>query len=107
VNRGEIWSVAGGVYASKPRPALIIQDDAFDVDSITVLPLTSTLIDAPEYRFRIAATQSSGLNVPSDVMIDRITTIPRRNATAKIGELSKSQLLNVERLLLTFLGMAR
>jgi len=25
VNRGDLWTVAGGVYASKPRPVLIIQ----------------------------------------------------------------------------------
>jgi mRNA-degrading endonuclease toxin of MazEF toxin-antitoxin module len=30
VKRGEIWTAAGGVYASKPRPSLIIQDDRFD-----------------------------------------------------------------------------
>jgi mRNA interferase MazF len=35
VKRGEIWLVAGGVYASKPRPALIVQDDRFDTDSVT------------------------------------------------------------------------
>ncbi|WP_082724117.1 type II toxin-antitoxin system PemK/MazF family toxin [Arthrobacter woluwensis] len=38
--RGEIWTVAGGGYAPKPRPALIIQDDRFrDVGSLTVVPL--------------------------------------------------------------------
>ena len=30
MNRGEIWTVAGvPAYAGKPRPAVIVQDDAF------------------------------------------------------------------------------
>ena len=27
MRRGDIVTVAGGVYASKPRPALVVQDD--------------------------------------------------------------------------------
>lgn len=42
MNRGDIWTVAGGAYAAKARPAVIIQDDRFSsTDSVTVLPLTS------------------------------------------------------------------
>ena len=53
MNRGEIWSVAGGVYASKPRPAVILQDDRFDgTDSVTVCPLTSIDVPAPLLRVR-------------------------------------------------------
>lgn len=42
--RGELWTVAGGVYAWKPRPALIVQDDRLrDTGSVTnrVLPVAS------------------------------------------------------------------
>lgn len=39
MKRGDIVTVAGGVYASKPRPALIVQDDRFDAtDSLTICP---------------------------------------------------------------------
>lgn len=48
MNRGELWTVSGGTYAQKPRPALIIQDDLFAAsESVTLLPLTSFLTDAP------------------------------------------------------------
>nr|WP_158252374.1 type II toxin-antitoxin system PemK/MazF family toxin [Cryobacterium sp. Y29] len=30
MNQGEIWTVAGGVQAAKPRPAVVLQDDRFD-----------------------------------------------------------------------------
>jgi mRNA interferase MazF len=38
MRRGEIWTVSGGKdYAGKPRPVVIVQDDAFDAtDSITI-----------------------------------------------------------------------
>lgn len=38
MKRGEIWTVAGGKdYAGKPRPAVIVQDERFEMkDSLTV-----------------------------------------------------------------------
>lgn len=92
VNRGEIWTVAGGVYAAKPRPAVIVQDDLFDAtSSVTVAPMTSTLVDAPLMRIRIAGGEGllSGLDHDSDVMIDKVTTVRKSNIHARpcaIGE---------------------
>ena len=37
MNREDLWTVAGGVYASKPRPALVIQDDRFDATDLSGL----------------------------------------------------------------------
>ncbi|MGM0386896.1 MAG: type II toxin-antitoxin system PemK/MazF family toxin [Actinomycetota bacterium] len=108
MRRGEIWTVAGGVYASKPRPAVIVQDDVFDpTESVTVAPLTTTLIDAPLLRLRVTAGGLTGLAQDSDVMVDRLTTVRRSNVQARVGRLSSQQMVEVERLLLTFLGMAR
>lgn len=107
MNRGEIWSVAGGVYASKPRPALIMQDDRFDAtDSVTVLPLTSHAVSAPLLRVPIAADGVSGLDSDSSVMLDKLTTVRRSQVGNRIGRLSAAQLVDVERLLLVFLGLA-
>lgn len=48
VNRGETWTLAGGVYVTKPHPAVIVQDDLLDAtSSVTVAPMSSTLLDAP------------------------------------------------------------
>ena len=45
MRRGDIVTVAGGVYATKPRPALVVQDDRFDAtESLTVCPFTSNEI---------------------------------------------------------------
>lgn len=107
MNRGEIWSVAGGVYASKPRPAVILQDDRFDgTDSVTVCPLTSTEVLASLLRVHVPMDVLSGLASPSWVMIDKITTVRRSNVTNRMGRLTSSQLVEIERLVMVFLGLA-
>ncbi len=61
VKRGELWTVASGVYASKPRPAVIVQYDVFELtESVTVAPLTTTLTDAPSLRLRIPTDGVAG-----------------------------------------------
>ena len=108
MRRGELWTAAGGVYASKPRPVLIVQDDLFaSTASVTVAPLTSALADAPLLRVRIAADQTTNLSTDSDVMVDKITTVRRSNVMDLVGRVSDERMLEVERALLVFLGLAR
>lgn len=105
--RGELWTAAGGVYSSKPRHALVIQDDRFDAtDSVTVLPLTTTLIDAPLLRISLSPSELSGLRQESHVMIDRLTTVRRSNVQTRLGRLTAAQLADIERALLVLLGLA-
>jgi mRNA interferase MazF len=107
VSRGEIWTVAGGVYASKPRPALIIQDDRFSaIDSVTVLPFTTTVTDTPLLRIPVRATATTGIRRDSFVMIDKLTTVRKSNLRGRAGHLPHAELIDVERALLVFLGMA-
>lgn len=107
MRRGEIWTVAGGVYASKPRPALIVQDDRYDgTASVTVLPLTTTPVDAPLLRIAVPATATTGIAQDSFVMVDKLTTVRRSNVRERVGRLTADQLVEVERALLAFLGLA-
>ena len=107
MRRGEIWTVAGNRYASKPRPAVIIQEDAFDrTDSLTVALLTSTLVDAPLIRIPIGPSATSGLHSESHVMVDKITTVRRSAVQLKVGRLTATQLVSLERAIATFLGLA-
>ena len=110
VNRGEIWTVVGGISATKPRPAVIVQDDLFDAtNSITVAPMSSALLDAPLMRIRVAGGDGrlSGLDHDSAVMIDKLTTVKRSNVHARVGRLTAEQLVEVERAMMAFLGLAR
>ena len=110
MNRGDIWTVAGGVYAAKPRPAVIVQDDLFDAtSSVAVVPMTSSLLDAPLIRIRISGGDGrlSGLDHDSDVMIDKLTTVRRSNVHTRVGRLTAEQLVEIERAMMAFLGLAR
>lgn len=103
-----MWTVAGGVYAAETRPAVIVQDDVFEATAtVTVAPLTSSLTDATFLRLRIAASELTGLSQDSDVMIDKMTTVRRSNVHARVGRLSSQQMVELERLIATFLGLAR
>jgi mRNA interferase MazF len=105
MRRGDIVTVAGGVYASKPRPALIVQDDRFDATNpVTVCPFTSAQVDAPLLRVPVSADEVNGLDQDSFLMVDKITTVRRSNAHAVIGRIEATTLVEFERRLLVFLG---
>ena len=77
MKRGEVWTVGGGPdYAGKPRPAVILQHDAFDATaSITICPFTTHASDAPLMRLMIEPSERNGLRAPSQLMVDKITTV--------------------------------
>ncbi|GEP33493.1 putative endoribonuclease MazF [Nocardioides szechwanensis] len=105
MRRGDIVTVAGGVYAAKPRPALTVQDDRFGATgSLTVCPFTSTEVDAPLLRVSVAADEENGLDQDSYLMVDKITTVRRSNALTVVGRLEATALVEFERRLLVFLG---
>jgi mRNA interferase MazF len=105
MRRGDIVTVAGGVYAGKPRPALVVQDDRFDAtDSVTVCPFATTEVDAPLLRVPVVANEANGLGHDGYLMIDKITTVRRSNARTVLGRLEATTLVEFERRLLVFLG---
>jgi len=56
----------------KPRPALVVQADHFGhLASITVLPITSTLVDAPLLDVPIEPGEENGLARRSPIMVDK------------------------------------
>ena len=109
MKRGEIWTMAGGSgYASQPRTVVIIQDDAFDATaSIIVCLVTSEAIQAPILRLPVEPTSDNGLHQTSDLMVDKVVTIPRGRLGQRIGQLGDDDLLRLNRSLLVFLGLAR
>ncbi len=91
----------------KPRPALVIQSDQFQVSThVAVLLLTSFKADAPLLRLAIQATAQTGLFNLSYVMLDRITTAPRSKIGRVIGRVDDATLLSVTRALAVVLGFA-
>ena len=89
MKRGDIWTVAGGPdYVGKRRPAVVLQDDAFSATaSVTICPFTTHLVDAPLMRLAVEPGERSGLRQPSQLMVDKITTVPRAKLESRIGRL--------------------
>jgi mRNA interferase MazF len=103
--RGDLVTVSLSGDFGKPRPALIIQSDAFSsLPSFTVLPLTSDLYDAPNIRVAIHPNQTNGLQLPSQIMIDRAATLRRDKVGKYIGHIDSEMLDEVHERLLRFLG---
>lgn len=97
MNRGDIVvCVAPGAYG-KPRPAVVVQSDLFNEthQSVTVCPLTSDLRDAPLFRLDIAPSATNGVKKPSQVMVDKVVTLPVARIRAPIGKVSHSQLTQI------------
>jgi mRNA interferase MazF len=106
MKRGELVTVAVSGDYGKPRPALILQSDVFDLHpSVTVLPLTSELHDAPLFRITVEAGKASGLTKKSQVMVDKPTTVPRSKVGNRIGQLDGQTMILVEKALRVFLGL--
>jgi mRNA interferase MazF len=106
--RGEVWTTAGGqAYAGKPRPVVVLQDDRFDAtESITVCPLTTDPTEASLVRLPIEPTAQNGLRVPSRLMVDKITTLPKGRIDRRIGRLSNDDTTRLNRAVVVFLGLA-
>lgn len=108
MKRGEIWTVTGGPgYASKPRPAVIVQDDAFDgTASVTVCPFTTNPTEAPLFRLAIEPNESNGLRAPCRLMVDKLTAVSRERLGDHIGRLGDKDLVRLNQSVLVFLGLA-
>lgn len=92
----------------KPRPALVIQADHFSEHStITLIPVTSTLVPAPLLRVTVLPSAGNGLRKVSQVMIDKVTTVCRDKVGQPLGRVEPDEMVEVERCLAVFLGIAK
>ena len=109
MKRGEIWTVAdGGGYAGKPRPVVIVQDEAFSaLDSVTICPLTSDPSDLPLFRIPLLSQDDNGLRQESRIMADKITTVRKTKLGSRIGIVSPDDMRRLNQALVVFLGIAR
>ena len=105
--RGELVTTSLKGEYGKPRPALIIQAGLFShLASKTLIPLTSDLMDLPLFRYTITPTKENNLKKTSQAMVDKIHTVPNDKISKPFGKVSSSQLIEIERLVAVFLGIA-
>ena len=105
MKRGDIVTVALPGDYGKPRPALVIQSDVFQSDeSLTVLPITTHVLDAPVVRIGIGL--DAGLERPSQIQVDKVQTARLGRFGRVIGQADEATLRAVNRALAVFLGLA-
>ena len=108
MKRGDVVTVAVQGDYGKPRPAVVVQSDLFNEThpSITLLPLTSTIVDAPLIRLTIDPGRENGLTRVSQVMVDKVLTLPREKIGRAIGSLDDEVMTRITRALSVWLGIA-
>ncbi|MBV8938890.1 MAG: type II toxin-antitoxin system PemK/MazF family toxin [Alphaproteobacteria bacterium] len=102
-----VLAVVPGEYG-KPRPAVVVQSNLFipHHPSIIICPITSELQDTPISRLPVHSTKKNGLHLPSEIMIDKVIALHRKRIGPVIGALDEDTMLQLSRLLATFLGIA-
>ena len=92
----------------KPRPALVVQSNLFNDThaSVTVLPVTSTIVDAPLFRLIVEPSLANGLRSLSQIMVDKLTTVRVTKVGRAIGRLEDDSMHRVNRALALWCGLA-
>jgi len=108
MTRGDFVTIAMQGDFGKPRPALVIQSDQFNEHAtVTVLPVTGTLVAAPLLRVTVQPSLENGLQKASQVMVDKAMTVKRDKVGQAFGHIEVDALIEVERCLAVFLGIAK
>jgi len=106
--RGDFVTIAMQGDFGKSRPALVIQADQFSEHaSVTVLPITSTLVAAPLLRVSVQPSIENNLQKLSQVMVDKAMTVKRDKVGPAFGRINANTLVEIERCLAVFLGIAK
>lgn len=103
--RGELVKVSLQGDYGKPRPALVVQSDLLSgLDSVVLCPVTSELRDAV-FRVTVEPNPANGLRVLSQIMVDKLSTLPRTKISEPIGRLDDERMRAVDRALLLVVGV--
>ncbi len=108
MRRGDIVTVVFQGDFGKPRPALVVQSDIFNEThaTLTVLLMSSEIVDAPLFRITVVPTPENNLERISQMQVDKIMTIRRDRIGAVIGRIDDETLVGVNRALAVWIGIA-
>ena len=98
---------AKGAYTGKPRPAVVVQADLFNPThaSVTICPITSDCVDAPLFRVTLLPGNRTGLVVPSQVMVDKVVSVPRSTIVRNLGRCDADELASIDDALRLWLAL--
>jgi len=105
VKRGDIVAVSLQGDYGKPRPALVVQSNLLaNLESVVICPITSVVRDAV-FRITVEPDGANALRVLSQVMVDKIATVPRVKVSTPFGRLDDERMKAVDRALLLVVGL--
>lgn len=106
--RGDVVIVAAPGDYGKPRPAVIVQTDAFPDThaSVIVCQMTSELVEAPDFRITIEPAAATGLRERSQIMADKPVSVRRERIGRRIGRLGAPDIARLNVALAFVLGLA-
>jgi len=105
MKRGEVWWVdfepAMGSEVRKTRPAVIVSNDASNgaMSRVQVIPVTSNTSKLYVFESRIEVKGAQG-----KAMADQIMTADKQRLKRRIGKVSPSEMLGIERAIKIQLG---
>lgn len=103
--RGDLVTVSLQGGYGKPRPALIVQSDLLtDLGSVVLCPVTSDLRNAA-FRITVEPSPVNRLRTLSQVMADKLSTLPRSKISEPFGRLDDEKMKLVDRALLLVIGL--
>jgi mRNA interferase MazF len=108
MKRGDVVIVAAPGDYGKPRPAVIVQTDAFPPAhaSVVICQMTSEIVDAPDFRVTIDPNPENGLRVRSQVMVDKPVTVRRERIGQFTGRLTGEDIGRLNVALAFVMGLA-
>jgi len=105
MQRGDLVTVSLQGHYGKPRPALIVQSDLLtDLESVVLCPVTSDLRNAV-FRVTVEPNPANGLRTLSQIMVDKLSTLPRTKISEPFGRLDEERMKAVDRALLLVVGV--
>jgi mRNA interferase MazF len=108
MKRGDVIVVAATGDDGRPRPAVIVQTDAFPEThiSVVVCQMTSEIIEAPDFRITIRPNDRNGLRTRSQIMADKPVTVRRARIAQSIGRLDDGDIGRLNVALAFVMGLA-
>ncbi len=73
--------------------------------SLTVCPITSDCIDAPLFRITVPPGDRTGLATPSQVMVDKVVSVPRSSIAKTVGRCDAGEMLAIDDALRSWLEL--
>ena len=109
MRRGDIVTVIAPGDYGKPRPAVVVQSDTLtggNLGSVVLCLISSHAEDVPAFRILLEPGLGKGLLQRSQIMVDKILTVPRARVGSAVGRLDDETLLRLNRTLAFVVGLA-